>query len=128
MARNRRKNRVSVQGRTQRVQGVVPAPLVGVLAMIALFAFVYLYVCGRCEALGEKITELEKYQEQLRRDIANEDFKWARAMAPENMEKLIMKHNLKMIWPPVDSVVRLHRDPPPQLVAQNTGDDVLMHE
>lgn len=128
MARNRRKNRVRVQGRKQRVHGMVPGSLVGVLVMMALFAFVYLYVCGRCEALGEKITELEKYQEQLRREIANEDFKWARMMAPENMEKLIAKHNLNMIWPPVDSVVRLHRNPPPQLLAQQTGTDHIAHD
>ena len=128
MAQNRRKSRMRVNGRKQQVRGVVPGSLVGVLTVLAIMAFVYLYIGGRCELLGEKITELEKRHEQVRRDIANEDFKWARMMSPDNMEKLIQKHNLNMIWPPVDSVVRLRRNPPPQLLAHQDGLGDLIHD
>lgn len=114
MAVNRRKKKkLRVKGRKQHVHGVIPGTLVGVLLMLAGFALSYLYVCGRCAALGERISELEIVREKLKREIVTEEHKWSKLTTPENMERLIKQHNLEMVWPSGDSVLRLQRDPLP---------------
>lgn len=119
MAKNRRKNkRVQVRGRKQNVHGVIPGTLFGALVLLAGFALAYLYICGRSVALGNQITALEKKHASLRREIVNEEYKWNRALTPDNMQKLLVKHNLEMIWPSEDSVVRLPRNPPPHFGRQ----------
>ena len=114
MAANRRKKKkLRVQGRKQQVHGVIPGTLAGVLVLLAGFALSYLYVCGRCAALGDRIGELEKKRDQLAREIVNEDHKWSKMTTTENMERLFQQHQLDLIWPSGDSVLRLQRDPLP---------------
>ena len=124
MARSRKKNKLRVQARKPGVRGVFPGTLLGVLLMLAVFSFSYLYICGRCDALGKKINQLEKTRDELRREIVNEEFKWSNMTSPKNMEALLRKHQLNMTWPSEDSVVRLRRNPLPQQFAQGkvTGD------
>lgn len=107
-----------VKSRQPGVNGVIPGSLLGALLLVAGIALTYLYVSGHCVALGDKITSLEKQHAAIKRDIVNEEYKWSRAMSPENMERLLKKHDLTMIWPPEDSVVRLPRNPPPHLYAE----------
>jgi len=128
MARNRRKNKMRVQARKQGVRGIFPGTLFGVLITLALFAFSYLYLCGRCDALGKKINQLEKQREELRREIVNEEFKWSNMTSPKKMEELLQKHQLNMIWPSEDSVVRLRRNPLPQQFAQGKVNGGMVHD
>lgn len=120
MAKNnkRKGKKMRVKSRQPGVNGVIPGSLLGALLTLAGIALAYLYVSGRCVALGDKITSLEKQHAALKRDIVNEEYKWSRAMSPENMERLLTKHGLDMIWPSEDSVVRLSRNPPPHLYAE----------
>jgi hypothetical protein len=119
MAKNRRKNKkIRVHARKQNVHGVIPGTLFGVLVLLAAFALIYLYVCGRSAALGDKIAELEKVHANIRRQIATEQYKWERELTPGNIERLISKHKLDLVWPSEDSVVRLPRNPPPHFSRQ----------
>jgi hypothetical protein len=119
MATNKRKKKkMRVKPRQPGVHGVIPGSLLGALLTLAGIALGYLYISGHCVALGDKISSLEKQHAVLKREIQNEEYKWARAMSPENIERLLEKHNLDMIWPPEDSVVRLPRNPPPHLYAE----------
>lgn len=119
MAANRRKKKkLRVQGRRPGVNGVIPGKIFGVLVLLAGFALSYLYVCSRCVALGDRISELEKKRDALRREIHTEEFKWSRMTSTENMKLLMKEHGLEMIWPSGDSVLRLQRDPPPHLYAE----------
>jgi hypothetical protein len=119
MAVNRRKKKkLRVKGRQQHVHGVIPGTLLGVLVVLAVFALGYLYISGRNATLGERISELEKIRDNIKREIYNEEFKWSRMTSTENMERLIKQHGLDLIWPSGDAVVRLQRDPPPLLYAE----------
>lgn len=131
MPKNRLKNKkMRMRARKQNVHGVIPGTLFGVLVLLAAFALGYLYICGRCVAMGDKITELEKRHALVRRDIVNEEYKWNRSLTPENMQRLLKQHNLVMIWPPEDSVVRMPRNPPPHFGRQyaESRDVNLAHE
>jgi len=128
MSKNRRKNKLRVQSRKPGVHGVIPGTLFGALVFLATFALGYLYVCGRCDALGKKIQDLEKTRDNLRREIVNEEYKWSRLMAPESMERLLREHRLEMIWPSEDSVVRLRRDPLPHIYVERIGAGGIAHD
>jgi hypothetical protein len=125
MAKNRRKNKMRVRGRKPGIRGVFPGTLFGVLLVMAVFALTYLYLCGRCDALGKKINELEKIRDTLRRDVVTEEYKWSNLTSPKSMEELLKKHGLTMTWPSEDSVVRLRRNPLPQQYAQDFPGDVV---
>jgi len=128
MARNRRKNKMRVRSRRPGVRSIFPGTLFGVLLMLTIFALGYLYLCGRCDALGKKINQLEKTRENLRREIVNEEFKWSNMTSPESMEKLLKKHELIMTWPSEDSVVRLHRNPLPQQFAREPSIEEIIND
>jgi hypothetical protein len=128
MAKNRRKNKLRVRSRKPGVRGVFPGTLFGVLLLLAIFALSYLYLCGRCDALGKKINALEKTRDNLRREIVNEEFKWSNMTSPKSMEELLLKHGLTMTWPSEDSVVRLRRNPLPQQFAQSQQVGDVAHD
>ena len=112
-----------VRSRKPGVRGIFPGTLFGVLLVLAVLALTYLYLCGRCDALGKKINELEKIRDIQRRDVVTEEYKWSNLTSPKSMEELLAKHGLTMTWPSEDSVVRLRRDPLPHMYAQGQPGD-----
>lgn len=125
MAKNRRKKKMNVRSRKPGVRGVFPGTLFGVLLVLAVLALTYLYLCGRCDALGKKINELEKVRDIQRRDVVTEEYKWSNLTSPKSMEELLTKHGLTMTWPSEDSVVRLRRNPLPHLYAQGQPGEIV---
>ena len=68
MARRKRRNR------RRQEQGMgFPAPLALVLVVAAIVALSYLWLCGRCEGLGERIKDLEARKAELERQVVNEE-------------------------------------------------------
>jgi hypothetical protein len=129
MAKNRRKkNKLRVRNRQYGVRSIFPGTLFGVLMTLTVFALSYLYLCGRCDALGKKINQLEKSRDNLRREIVNEEYKWSNMTSPDSMEKLLKKHNLVMTWPSEGSVVRLRRNPLPQQFARHPSMEGLVDD
>ena len=129
MAKNRKKNRLRVKPRKPGLRGMFPGTLFSALLGLLVFALSYLTLCSRCDAIGRRINELEKVHEKLRREIVNEQFKWSKMTDLKNMETLLAKHQLTMIWPSEDSVVLLHRNPPPHLqLAREPGWGDVVHD
>jgi len=129
--RNKRKGKSKkkyARARKPGIRSVFPRTLFGILLMLTVFALSYLYLCGRCDALGKNIYQLEKQRADLRREIVNEEFKWSNMTSPENMEKLFDKHNIIMIWPSEDSVRRIRRNPLPQQFARDTSIRNFVHD
>ena len=106
-----------------------PAPLALVLVVGAIVALSYLWLCGRCEGLGERIKGLEARKGELERQVVNEDFKWTNMKAPPNIERLLRTHRLEMEWPsedrvhrmPMSAVRAIDRAPAPQQYAQRAN-------
>jgi len=103
--RNRRKNVRS---------NVVPVPLAVVLLGAVVFALGYLWLGGRCEALGREIKASEKRKLELQRQTAVEESKWSNLTTPQNMERLLQTHRLAMTWPSEKSIVRIYEDGVPR--------------
>ena len=119
MKRLRTKNRP--KGRSGPV---FPAPLALVLGVVAALALTYLWLCNRCEMLGQTIKRKEHDLAELKRRVVNEEFKWSNMTSPQNMQRLLQAHQLAMTWPSERDVVRLGGAPEPalpreRLLAQN---------
>lgn len=121
MAGNRNRKRV-------KSVAVFPAPLAGVLFVVCMLALTYLWLDGRCDALGLRIKDLEKRNEALHRAIVNEEYKWAHMTSPQNMQNSLKAHGLVMDWPQEKNIVRVRRpsssDAPVlahHVYAQNSG-------
>lgn len=102
MARRKRRNR------KKQDQGMsFPAPLALVLVVGALTALSYLWLCGRCEDLGERIKKLEARRAELERKVIHEEYKLSNMKSPRNIEHLLRVHGLDMEWPGEEHVYRL---------------------
>lgn len=86
---------------------VLPSPVLLILLTVAGVSLFYLWICGRCDALGKDITRLESDLETLRKRGLNEQYKWSNMKSPRNMERLLVKHGLDdMILPAEHNIVR----------------------
>jgi hypothetical protein len=92
----------------KRVNGVsFPAPFaVGVL-LVSCLALVYVWLGGRCEALGKELKGLETEKKELNKKLLAEEFRWARVKSPSNVEQALARHGIAMSWPRKDQIVRL---------------------
>ena len=104
MARRNRKKR-------RRQDGFVfPAPFAGLVVLISSLALVYVWLGCRCEALGRELRALEDKQSEIRKQYANEAFKWARKKSPQSIERALRRCGVAMVWPDGSRVVRLRSE------------------
>ncbi|MEM7391751.1 MAG: hypothetical protein AAF492_05320 [Verrucomicrobiota bacterium] len=85
----------------------VPPPLVLILVMAAVLSLFYLWMHGRCEALGLKIQELEGDLTRIEDKVANEESKWANLRSLANVQEALEKHGIEMSWPRESQVIRI---------------------
>lgn len=117
MAKRRKKNRKKDQGLP-----IFPKSLAVVLLVAAVTALMYLWFCGRCESLGQRILALERDKEELHRRVINEEFTWANMKSPGHIEELLRHFRLDMCWPAESHVVRVRARPsPPPLHVADAG-------
>jgi hypothetical protein len=106
MARNRNRNR---NYRKHVRTHLLPGWLVVLVVGAAGLGFSYLWLGARCDALGQRIKDLEKQRVEVRRQVVHEEFKWSNLTTFENITRLLKKHQLDMEWPKQQDVVRLRR-------------------
>lgn len=115
-----------VNRKKERNGPLFPAPLAGLLTLAALLSLSYLWLCGRCEALGRDIQKLEEQQADLRRRVINEEYKWSNLNSLGQIRQALARFNISMGWPDERRIIRLARPldateldpapPPPQVV------------
>lgn len=106
---SRKKNNYKREVRTARreVNGrAFPGAMAAILVVAAVACIGYLWLTGRNDDLGRRIKELEKKKTELDRLVVNEEFKWANATSPENIQRLLALHRLNMIQPHQTNIVR----------------------
>ena len=86
---------------------IFPALLAVILAGTTFVALSYLWFCGRCEAIGAQIKDLEVQKSELHKRVINEEFKWSNMKSPRNIENLIREMKLEMAWPEEKQIVRV---------------------
>ena len=86
---------------------IFPAPFAAILGAVALVSLGYLWLCGRCEAMGARIKMLENKKVEAHKRVINEEYKWSNMKSPGNILALLQRYNLSMNYPDESRVVRL---------------------
>ena len=107
MARSRNSFRKEVRTARREVNGrAFPGVMAGILVFAAIGCIGYLWLNGRNDDLGKRIKELEKKRTELERLVVNEEFKFANMTSPDNIQRLLARHQLNMILPRETNIVR----------------------
>jgi hypothetical protein len=102
--RQKRKNR--------KAEARIPFPnlLAAVLVCVAASGLSYVWLCARCNALGNEIKELEKQRRVVRQRAVSEQDRWAQMLAPANLERALKHHQLAMKLPDERQIVRIRNE------------------
>jgi hypothetical protein len=102
-------------------EAALPPPFLLLLGGIMALALSYLWLNGRCEGFGRRITQLEGQKVELVRKVKLERSHWERAKGLEQMERLLQRHHLVMAWPDERHIVHVRRAVGEALVAETVA-------
>jgi len=101
MAKNRRRNR----GR--QLVTLVPKPVgVGFVVVVSL-ALVYLWMGHKCSQYSEEKKQLEAQCDELDHEIVREETKWNAMKGAEQLDSLLVRNGLLMVYPNAAQIVRV---------------------
>lgn len=83
---------------------MIPLPF-AVVMLASVFSLGYLGLEIRCETLGEQLKELEARRKEAHDKRLYEEARWANMKSPGQIEKVLRRHRLTMIWPRQDQIV-----------------------
>jgi hypothetical protein len=111
MGRQKNFRRQNVRTKRMNVNSKAPPGILFIPILIVASAVLigYLNLSRRNDDIGRSIKDLEKQRQDLDRRVVNEEFKWANATSPENIQRLLQKHNLLMQLPGEKFVARVKR-------------------
>ena len=96
------------KNRKKRTAGFVfPLPMAGILVVPVVLLLLYVWLDARVQALGTRIKTLEQQQVEIQKHYDTELWKWETLKSPSNIEKMLNKTKLVMIWPAEANIVRL---------------------
>lgn len=96
------------KNKKKRMAGFVfPLPVAGVLMILVVLLLLYVWLDARVQALGIRIKTLEQQQAEIQKDYDTELWKWETLKSPGNIEKILNKNKIVMVWPVEANIVRL---------------------
>lgn len=101
------KKRQRVRSRKAYVRIPFPVVLANILVFVAVFGLSYVWLCARCDTLGQEIKRLETVQRETRRRVINEQDRWSSQLAPANLDRALKRHKLIMQLPDEQQIVRV---------------------
>jgi hypothetical protein len=101
------KNKYRVTSRKAQVRIPFPVVLANILVFVAVFGLSYVWLCARCDTLGQEIKRLETVQREARRRMSNEQDRWSSQQSPANLERALKRHNLAMHLPDEQQIFRV---------------------
>lgn len=95
--------------RSRKAQVQIPFPVVlaNILVFVAVFGLSYVWLCARCDTLGQEIKRLEKVQIDTRRRMINEQDRWSSQLSPASLDRALKRHKLEMSLPDEQQIVRV---------------------
>ncbi|HNR94069.1 MAG TPA: hypothetical protein PKM67_07705 [Kiritimatiellia bacterium] len=84
-----------------------PFTLAGTLLFVGSAALFYLWLGGRCEALGTEIKNLEKHYSEVQDRRRVEEIKWAAMTTLPGVEQALIRHGLEMRFPDKRHIVEV---------------------
>ncbi len=103
MATKRKKKKM----KKNQVQVPFPVLLANVLVLVAVLGLSYMWLCSRCDALGKEIKRKEAELTAAQKRLVSEQDHWSGITSPANLERAIRKHDLKMVMPREEQIVRV---------------------
>ena len=101
MAKNRRRNR------SRQLVTLVPKPVgVGFVVVVSL-ALVYLWMGFKCSQYSEEKKRLEVMCKELEHEKNGEDAKWNTMKTAEQLDSLLVRNGLLMVYPNAAQIVRV---------------------
>ena len=84
-----------------------PVVLANILVFVAVFGLSYVWLCARCDTLGQDIKRLETVQRNTHRLLVNEQDRWSSKLSPSSLDRALKRHNLIMRLPAEQQIVRV---------------------
>ncbi|MBC8206874.1 MAG: hypothetical protein ISR85_02620 [Kiritimatiellales bacterium] len=97
------------KSRKAEVRIPFPNVLAMVLVCVAASGLSYVWLCARCDTLGDEIRRLESVRRTVRQQSIAEQDRWSNMLAPANFERALRHHRLAMTLPDERQVVRVRR-------------------
>ncbi|MBL7016875.1 MAG: hypothetical protein ISR84_04880 [Kiritimatiellales bacterium] len=97
------------KSRKAEVRIPFPNVLAMVLVCVAASGLSYVWLCARCDTLGDEIKRLESVRRTVRQKAISEQDRWSNMLAPANFERALKHHRLAMTLPNERQVVRVRR-------------------
>lgn len=85
------------------------------LMAVALLSLAYVWLDAKGQALGARINQLEQQAAEVQKMYDNELSKWQALKSPSSIEKELNQHQLVMIWPDENNIIRV---PEPETVTE----------
>jgi hypothetical protein len=101
------KKRQRTRSRKSQVQIPFPMLLANILVFVAVFGLSYVWLCARCDTLGQEIKRLETVQRDTRRLLNNEQDRWSSQLSPASLDRALKRHKLAMRLPDEQQIVRV---------------------
>ena len=101
------KKRQITRSRKAQVRIPFPVVLANILVFVAIFGLSYVWLCARCDTLGQEIKTLETVQRDTRRLLVNEQDRWSSKLSPASLDRALKRHNLVMRLPDEQQIVRV---------------------
>lgn len=92
------------------VQVPFPVVLANLLVLVAVLGLSYMWLCSRCDALGEEIKTRESQLKKTEKTLDIESGRWSAMTAPNNIRNAILNHKLDMSIRPEHENVRVVYD------------------
>jgi len=90
---------------------------------IVILFLIYVCLDMKGKALGARIKALEQQQEDIQKRYSYELWRWQKMRSPSNIEYVLSRNNIAMIWPSEFSIVRLRQlDTPVESIQEFAGE------
>jgi hypothetical protein len=101
---------------------LMPPSVAGVIVLLATLAVAYLVMDHKCSQYGQQIKQFEQRYASLENEQIREEARWNSMKTPEQIETMLLRHGLLMVYARPEQVVRMGRTPlaPATAVAQAT--------
>ena len=101
MSKNRRR------GRGRQLVTLVPKPVGVAFVVVVSLALVYLWMGHKCTQYSEEIKQLENQCAEMDNDKIHEETKWNAMKTAEQLDGLLVRNGLLMVYPNPAQIVRV---------------------
>lgn len=90
---------------------LMPPSVAGVIVLLATLAVAYLVMDHKCSQYGQQIKQFEQRYAALENEQIREESRWNVMKTPEQIETMLLRHGMLMIYARPDQVVRMGKIP-----------------